>query len=149
VLALQLALRCLDIERHELDAAAAFQPAALLPHVGREAIEAGPQIRTEPGLRGIEAREERLLVRAQKERLRQIGRFLRIRAPLEPHVLEHGCPVRAGQRVERRTPNIGLLAAERSDDGMAGERKPSRHGRPIVVGKLSRFLVGHRGRCVV
>ena len=57
VLALKLALRGSEIERHELDAAASFQPAALLPDVGDEPVEARPEVRAEPRPRGIEARK--------------------------------------------------------------------------------------------
>jgi len=139
LLALKLALGGGEIERHELDAAASFHSAVLLPHVGDEPIEARPQIGAEPRPAGIEAREIGLLVRSQKERLGQVGRFVRRGAPFESYVLEHRFPVRGRKRIERRAADVGVLASERPNDGVASDGKPGRTGRhrrrAIVIGK--------------
>src|SRR5262245_53496404 len=67
VLALKLRLRLCEVEGNEFDRAASFQPAAFLSDLCDEAIETGTQIRPESAPRRIEAREVRLLVRAQEE----------------------------------------------------------------------------------
>jgi len=73
----QLALRFVEIERDQRDAAAALETRVGLAGVGDEAVETGSQIRPEARLRRVERGEEVLFERPQEKSLRQIGRIVR------------------------------------------------------------------------
>src|ERR1700676_653745 len=83
-----------------------------LARVGHETVKARAQVGPEPRAPRVEVREERLLERAQEERLRRIGRILRRGMPFQAQVLEDRLPVRGHQRVEGGPANVGLVTAD-------------------------------------
>src|SRR5262249_16803968 len=108
-----------------------------------EAVEADAQEGPEAGARRIERHEEALLERAREELLRQVGRLLVVRPPLEAEVVADRLPIGLDERLPADAARLRVGAADRLEDRKGSRRKcrRRRRGKRRIVG------CGHAPSC--
>ena len=119
-----LAFGGLEIERHDRDAAAAFQPALRFSGVRREAVKTEPQVGAKAGARRIVVFDDVFLERRGEEFLGQIRGLVGIKGPLDAQVLVGRLPVGLDDGRQRDPARLGIAAAlvrSTTDSRVAGK----------------------------
>ena len=98
------------------------RPSAFL-RIRSKAVDTQPKIRAEACAFRVIAPKHVLLERVGEELLREIGRFIRVEAPLESQVFVDRLPIRLDQRSNRQPAGLLIVAARARHDREPRRRK--------------------------